>query len=236
MVTQQDLRHGMVVRSSDGEKLGKVTHIEPGTFEIEKGLFFKEEYRVRYDEVADVRDGEVFLMHGREQLAGARGAALEGGVPLGQEEEIRVPLAEEEVTVGKSVHEVGRVKVTKEVVTEQQQVAVPVAREVVHVERVPASGERPAASDTLFEEGSISVPIREERAEVSTRPVVKEELRIGKDVIQERQTAQATVRREKADVRTEGDVARERGRGEPEAIPPEEPPIERATGTGGRRR
>ncbi|WP_437737482.1 YsnF/AvaK domain-containing protein [Sorangium sp. So ce1335] len=231
MVTQQELKRGMVVRSADGEKLGKVTRIDPASFEIEKGLFFTEEYRVRYDEVADVRDGEIILTQGREHLAAGRAGAREAGAPLGEGQEVRVPLVEEEVTVGKSVHEVGRVQVKKEVVTEQQQISVPVAREVVHVERVPASGERPAASDALFEEGSISVPIREERAEVSTRPVVKEELRIGKDVVQERETAQATVRREKADVRTEGDVARE-----PDAIPPEAPPIERATGTGGRRR
>ncbi|WP_437640481.1 YsnF/AvaK domain-containing protein [Sorangium sp. So ce854] len=231
MATQQDLRHGMVVRSADGEKLGKVTRIEPTSFEIEKGLFFTTEYLVRYDEVADIRDGEVILAHGREQLARAGGQAREAGAPIGQGEEIRVPLVEEEVSVGKSVEEVGRVQIKKEVVTEERQVAVPVAREVVHVERVPASGERPAASDTLFEEGSISVPIREERAEVSTRPVVKEELRIGKDVIQGQEAAKAKVRREKADVRTEGDVTRE-----PDAIAPEEPPIERATGTGGRRR
>ncbi|WP_434047700.1 MULTISPECIES: YsnF/AvaK domain-containing protein [Sorangium] len=236
MVTQQDIKQGMVVRSADGEKLGKVTRIEPATFEIEKGLFFTEEYLVGYDEVADIRNGEILLTHGREHLAGHRGKARGAGAPIEKGEEIRVPLVEEEVTIGKTVQEVGRVRITKQVVTEEQQIAVPVAREVVHVERVPASGERPAASDTLFEEGSISVPVREERVEVSTRPVVKEELRIGKDVIQDHETAKATVRRETADVRTEGDLPRERGRGEPEAIAPEEPPMERATGTGGRRR
>ncbi|KYF94186.1 hypothetical protein BE17_33785, partial [Sorangium cellulosum] len=192
----------MVVRSSDGEKLGKVVQIHESRFEIEKGFFFPKEYAVRYDEVSGIRDGEIILTRGRDQLATERGQASEADVAAA--EEIRVPLVEEEVTVGKTVQEVGRVQVTKEVVTEEKQIAVPVAREVVHVERVPASGERPVASGTLFEEGSLSIPVREERVEVSTRPVVKEELRIGKEVIQDQETAQATVRRETADVRTEG--------------------------------
>ncbi|WP_437589046.1 YsnF/AvaK domain-containing protein [Sorangium sp. So ce1000] len=232
MVTQHEIKQGMLVRSSDGEKLGNVVRIDESRFEIEKGFFFPKEYAVRYDEVSGIRDGEVILMHGRDQLATDRGQASEAGVAAA--EEIRVPLVEEEVTAGKTVQEVGRVQVTKEVVTEEKQIAVPVAREVVHVERVPASGERPATSGTMFEEGSLSVPIREERVEVSTRPVVKEELRIGKEVIQDQETAQATVRRETADVRMEGELPRQDDLDEPTAAAPEQPPLGRAAG-GGRR-
>ncbi|XXU43824.1 DUF2382 domain-containing protein [Sorangium sp. So ce1014] len=65
-----------------------------------------------------------------------------------------MPLAEEEIVVGKTVQEVGRVQITKEVITEEKQVTVPVSREVVHV---PVSEERPAAAGTLFEEGSLSI-------------------------------------------------------------------------------
>ncbi|WP_437578003.1 YsnF/AvaK domain-containing protein [Sorangium sp. So ce887] len=235
MVKQQEITRGMVVRSSDGEKLGKVTRLDVDTFEIEKGFFFPTEYAVHYDEVAGIRDGEILLTHARDQLVGGRdpGRGAEGISAGG---EIRVPLVEEEITAGKTVEEVGRVQVTKEVVTEEKQVSVPVAREVVRVERVPASGERPVASGTTVEEGSISIPVREEQVEISKRPVVKEELRISKDVVQEEAQARATVRREEAEVRTEGQVRREDTLDETPATLPEQMPPERATGTGGRRR
>ncbi|XYI03817.1 YsnF/AvaK domain-containing protein [Sorangium sp. So ce1128] len=236
MVTQQEIKRGMVVRSSDGEKLGEVVRLDETRFEIEKGFFFPKEYAVRYDEVAFIQGGEVILTHGRDQLAAARGRARETDAEIAEGEEIRVPLAEEEIVVGKTVQEVGRVQVTKEVVTEEKQVTVPVSREVVHVERVPVSEERPAASGTMFEEGSLSIPIREERVEVSTQPVVKEELRIGKEVVQGEETARATVRRETADVRTGDEPPRQQAAGEPTATAPEQAPPERATGTGGRRR
>lgn len=236
MIRQHEIVHGMVVRSSDGEKLGKVTRLDEASFEIEKGFFFPKEYMVRYDEVAGIRDGEVILTHARDQLAaaldqkrhGAERSAVEAG-------ELRVPLVEEEITAGKTVHEVGRVQVRKEVVTEEKQVTVPVSREVVHVERIPASGERAAASGTMFEEEEISVPVREEEVEISKRPVVKEELRVSKEVIQDQETVRATVHREKADVRTEGQVRRDDNVREMPATEPEQMPVERATGTGGRR-
>ncbi|XXT23900.1 YsnF/AvaK domain-containing protein [Sorangium sp. So ce429] len=236
MVTHEEIKRGMVVRSSDGEKLGEVVRRDENRFEIEKGFFFPKEYAVRYDEVAGIRAGEIILTHARDQLDAARGGAREAGAAIDEGEEIRVPLAEEEIVVGKTVQEVGRVQITKEVITEEKQVTVPVAREVVHVERVPVSEERPAAAGTLFEEGSLSIPIREERVEVSTQPVVKEELRIGKEVVHGQETARATVRRETADVRTDDEPPLQEAAGEPAATAHEEAPPQRATGTGGRRR
>ncbi|WP_080681946.1 YsnF/AvaK domain-containing protein [Sorangium cellulosum] len=232
MAKQQEITRGMVVRSSDGEKLGKVTRLDVDAFEIEKGFFFPKEYAVRYDEVLGIRDGDVILTHARDQLAGARDQGRGADGAIAASDEIRVPLVEEEITAGKTVQEVGRVQVRKEVVTEEKQVTVPVAREVVHVERVPASEARPIASGTTIEEGSISVPVREEQVEISKRPVVKEELRISKEVVHEQEQARATVRREEAEVRTEGQVRRE---DTPDAAPEPMPP-ELATGTGGRRR
>lgn len=236
MLRQHEIVHGMVVRSSDGEKLGKVTRLDADTFEIEKGFFFPKEYMVRYDEVAGIRDGEVILMHARAQLAEALDARRRAEGTAVEAEEIRVPLVEEEITAGKTVHEVGRVQVKKEVVTEEKQVTVPVSREVVHVERVPASGERPAASGTMFEEETISVPVREEEVEITKRPVVKEEIRVSKEVVQDQEKVRATVHRERADVQTEGHVRREDNVREMPATAPEQMPAERATGTGGRRR
>ncbi len=70
MIKRNDIKEGMTVRSSDGEKLGKVFAVSEGEFHIEKGMFFPKDYLVRYAEVSDIRNGEIFLNHGREALRG----------------------------------------------------------------------------------------------------------------------------------------------------------------------
>ena len=69
-------------------------------------------------------------------------------------DEIRVPLAEEQLRAEKHMEEVGKVRVTKDVITEQQQITVPVQKEVVRVERIPA-GPRVARS-----RGTVTRPAR----------------------------------------------------------------------------
>lgn len=68
MYQRRDIREGMTVRSIDGEKLGRIFAIHDGEFLIEKGLFFPKDYVCTYPEVSDIRDGEVFLTHGKEGL------------------------------------------------------------------------------------------------------------------------------------------------------------------------
>ncbi|WP_233585781.1 YsnF/AvaK domain-containing protein [Corallococcus sp. CA054B] len=70
MIKRNDIKEGMTVRSSDGEKLGKVFAVSEGEFHIEKGMFFPKDYLVRYLEVSDIRNGEIYLNHGREALRG----------------------------------------------------------------------------------------------------------------------------------------------------------------------
>ena len=73
MFQRSHVREGMVVRSIDGEKLGKVFAIGDGEFHIEKGLFFPKDYLVRYSEISDIRGDEIILNHGREALSGLSG-------------------------------------------------------------------------------------------------------------------------------------------------------------------
>ncbi|RKH56594.1 DUF2382 domain-containing protein [Corallococcus aberystwythensis] len=70
MIKRNDIKEGMTVRSSDGEKLGKVFAVSEGEFHIEKGMFFPKDYLVRHAEVTDIRNGEIYLNHGREALRG----------------------------------------------------------------------------------------------------------------------------------------------------------------------
>jgi uncharacterized protein (TIGR02271 family) len=148
-----------------------------------------------------------------------RSGELRGsGLGAGSSEELRVPVAKEELAAEKREREAGRVVVTKDVETEEQEVKVPVRKEKVRVERAPASGELRAGgegAEDAFQEKSISVPVREEEVELRKRPVVKEEVRISKDATEEERTLSARAREEHADVKTEGDVERG-GRSEPE--------------------
>ncbi len=55
------IREGMIVRSSDGAKLGRVALLGEHDFQVEKGAFFPREYVASYGEIAGIRDDEVIL-------------------------------------------------------------------------------------------------------------------------------------------------------------------------------
>jgi uncharacterized protein (TIGR02271 family) len=295
MFERSQVKEGMVVRSQDGEKLGRVFAVAEDAFHIEKGLFFPKDYLVRFSEVAGVRDGELVLAHGRDslrrlssdekyasgtghtgeaQLAGTgggagvgpgtvgledtglaatpgvamgatgmtasagsfgtdlgrdtldtgsstRGAGAGFGVGTGEgrgfereagserrlegERDVTVPVAREELDVVKREREAGQVRISKEVVSEEQELSVPVRKERVRVERRDVEPGRPAMS-AAFRDETIVVPLREEQVEVEKRAVIKEEVVIHKDAVEEERRVAETVRREQVDVRTEGDV------------------------------
>jgi hypothetical protein len=68
MYQRDDIKEGMTVRSADGHKLGKVYAVGDLEFQIEKGLFFPKDYAVRYEEIRELRHGDIILAHGRESL------------------------------------------------------------------------------------------------------------------------------------------------------------------------
>jgi len=219
----REIYEGMTVRGPDGDKLGKIKEIGEGYFVYEKGLLNKERHRVAFGELIDVRDGDAIVpvaatgaaapAAGREAAAGGRAAAARGSeAEVG---EVRVPLKEERIETGKRMREAGRLQVTKHVETEQRHFTVPVRHEEVHVERVAARGDVPAG-DAGFTEETISVPIREEEVEIRKRPVVREEVRVTKGMREGEREITEPVRREVAEVHTEGRVEGERGRREPD--------------------
>ena len=114
--------------------------------------------------------------------------------------ELRVQRTEEELAAGTREREAGEVRVKKNVRTDRESVAVPTRHEEVSVERVPLSGE---ASEAEIGEDEVLVPVTEEEVVVSKRPVVKEEVRIRKDVVEDTQIVEEDVRREEIDVEDE---------------------------------
>jgi uncharacterized protein (TIGR02271 family) len=116
------------------------------------------------------------------------------------EDELRVKRTEEELAAGTREREAGQLKVRKRVRTDREQIEVPTRHEEVSVERVPASGE---ATEAEIGEEEVVVPVTEEEVVVGKRPVVKEEVRIRKDVVSDTETVEEDVRREEIDVEDE---------------------------------
>jgi uncharacterized protein (TIGR02271 family) len=114
--------------------------------------------------------------------------------------ELRVQRTEEELAAGTREREAGELRVKKNVRTDRESVEVPTRHEEVSVERVPLSGE---ASEAQIGDDEINVPVTEEEVVVSKRPVVKEEVRIRKDVVEDTQIVEEDVRREEIDVEDE---------------------------------
>ena len=125
----------------------------------------------------------------------------------GDEDELRVQRTEEELRVGTREREAGALKVRKRVRTEREQISVPTRHEEVSVERVPVEGRE--ASEAEIGEGEVVMPVTEEEVVVEKRPVVKEELRIRKDVVEDEEVVEEDVRKEEVDVE---DATTTRGR------------------------
>jgi uncharacterized protein (TIGR02271 family) len=88
----------------------------------------------------------------------------------------------------------GEVRIRKEVVTENQNIQVPVQREELVIER-RAVGENTPATDSIGEK-EIRVPLSEERATVSKSAVVREEVKVGKKPVEEVRDLNAEVQHE----------------------------------------
>ncbi|MDP9379226.1 MAG: YsnF/AvaK domain-containing protein [Chloroflexota bacterium] len=123
---------------------------------------------------------------------------------------VRVQLHEEELQAEKVQRQAGEVRVTKDVVEEQQTLEVPVTREQVHIESHAVTDQTAADPSQAFQEGTISVPVTEEEVQVQKQVRVAEELEIEKTAVQETERVADTVRREQLDVQEVGDVDVER--------------------------
>jgi uncharacterized protein (TIGR02271 family) len=141
--------------------------------------------------MGDTESGE-FRGHGREQEG-----VNQPGDDLEDEDELRVQRSEEELRAGTREREAGKMNVRKRVRTDREQVRVPTRHEEVSVERVPVNEEGTGAE---IGDDEISVPVVEEEVVTEKRPVVKEELRIRKDVVDDEEVVEEDVRKEEVDV------------------------------------
>lgn len=120
-----------------------------------------------------------------------------------------IKLYQERLVANKQRRKAGEVTIGKHVETDTQRVSVPVEKERVVIERVtPTDAGRavtPGAND--FREGEVArVDLYEEVPEIHKEAVLREEVRVKKEVTTETVEAQETIRREELDVDTEGNT------------------------------
>lgn len=111
--------------------------------------------------------------------------------------------SEEQLHVGTEKVQTGRARLRKYVVTEQQNVTVPVTREEVRVEREPITdanvGQAMDGPDISDEEHE--VVLTEERPVVQKETVPVERVRLEKDTVTENENISSDVRKEQIEYR-----------------------------------
>jgi uncharacterized protein (TIGR02271 family) len=135
------------------------------------------------------------------------GAGLPWEKAKGAARDAWVKLYEERLVVDKNRVKAGEVTVGKRVETETAQVAVPVEKERVVIERVT-----PADAGTTVDPANVNfgttepvrVEVYEEKADISKQAFVREEVNIRKEVQNETVQVEDQVRREELDLNTSG--------------------------------
>jgi uncharacterized protein (TIGR02271 family) len=109
--------------------------------------------------------------------------------------------SEERLVTGTRTEEAGKARLRKHVVTEQQQVTVPVSHEEVRLEREPITDANAgdAYSGAEITEGEHEVTLRAERPVVDTETVPVERVRLGKETVRDQESVSGEVRKEQID-------------------------------------
>ncbi len=124
--------------------------------------------------------------------------------------------SEEQLRVGTETRVAGQARLRKHVVSEHQQVTVPVSHEEVTLEREPITdANRGAAYDgPAISEEEHEVTLHAERPVVDTEAVAVERVRLGKQTVTEQETVAGQVRKEQIELDTDGRNLRDDVRGD----------------------
>src|SRR5215213_8771134 len=207
---------GAEVFGADGDKVGTVSEVYPGYIIVEKGFFFPTDYYIPLSAIATYDANRVYLTVSKDAALGrgwdVRPVDLEtatvgtttattdtfvdtdrlAGARVATDEEIRIPVMEEELTATVREQEAGAVRIEKDVVSEQRTLDVPVTEERV-----------------------IEVPARTETVDLQKQARVAEEVVISKEAEQRTEQVSGTVRREEVFVDEDATVIDETGGGTP---------------------
>jgi len=141
---------------------------------------------------------------GREDRSGQTGVV--GHDTSGPTTDKAMTRSEEQLNVGTRTEEVGRARLRKHVVTEQQTHTVPVSREEVRVEREPITdANRGAATDgPAISEEEHEVVLHAEKPVVEKETVPVERVKLGTETVRGKETVSEEVRKEQIEVHDKG--------------------------------
>jgi uncharacterized protein (TIGR02271 family) len=134
----------------------------------------------------------------------APAANVPGGLTGEREIELRTETLQPETRWVRA----GEVDISKQVVSEQRTIDVPVTHEEVVIEHHPVSGQRQVSNTPIQanEDEVIRIPVNEEKVNVEKETVVTGDVTVGTRKVQETEHFTDTVRREELKVNREGDV------------------------------
>ncbi|AIC99151.1 YsnF/AvaK domain-containing protein [Bacillus subtilis] len=163
----------------------------------------------------DLDDGKLLVAVDTDADVNApldNGNALSGGFSSTNEmadyttkEEKTMPLREEQLKVDKEDVQTGEVEIGKEVKTEKREMDIPVRHDEIYVERRPVD-ENKADASPVNDSEEIRVPIVEEKLEVTKKPVVTDEVVVGKRTVEENEHISETVKKEEPRLNKDGKV------------------------------
>ncbi len=183
-----DIREGMQVYGADEQVIGTVERVHGDGFHV-KGQHYSR------DMVARVAQDRVYLSG--TGTMGGRAATGTGQATAG---ELRVPVAEERLTVDKREAELGEVAIRKTVTEEERTVPVTLRRDEVHVEEVEVEDRPLRQGEDVFKEETIRVPVRGEEAVVDKEAVVTGEVVVNKETVTREEQVSGTVRKQHVEV------------------------------------
>jgi uncharacterized protein (TIGR02271 family) len=170
--------------------------------------FVKDAPRVEADGAISPAEQDRLFQHydlGGSQYAGEFDFGTTGHDTSGPNTDTAMTRSEEQLRVGTEAQAVGRARLRKHVVTEHQQVTVPVSREEVTVEREPITdANRGAAYDgPEISEEEHEVTLHTERPVVDTEAVPVERVKLGTQTVTDQETVGGEVRKEQIEVDTD---------------------------------
>ena len=122
---------------------------------LDQAPFYQQELNAGHSLVVVRSDGQQQQAHDILYRHGAydAGAATAAGFTGATSSTRTVPIREERLDVNKHTVQVGEIRIHKRVITENRTITVPVRREEVYIERVPAGGEDEALGNAVNAQG-----------------------------------------------------------------------------------
>lgn len=174
------LRKGYTVYGANNQPLGTVDNVYDNYFTVNG-----QQYTA--DMIGDVRDNGIYLT----------GTGANTYNQTTDANTFRVPVAEEQLQVGKREVQAGAVRVHKEVVNEQQTIPVELRREEAEIQKIDTPDRPLRDGEAAFQEQTFEVPLRAEEAVVNKQAVVTGEVAINKNQQVEQRQVADTVRKER---------------------------------------